>query len=45
MMRNIRKVLVLCALFLMSALAAPVPAHADSYPNVRIFNFGVNITF
>lgn len=36
MMRNIRKVLVLCALFLMSALAAPVPAHADSYPNVRI---------
>lgn len=36
MMRNIRKALVLCALFLMSALAAPVPAHADSYPNVRI---------
>lgn len=35
-MRNIRKVLVLCALFLMSALAAPVPAHADSYPNARI---------
>lgn len=35
-MRNVRNVVLLCALLLACALAAPVSAYADSYPHVRI---------
>lgn len=36
MKRNVREILVLCALLLVFSLAVPAFAYADSYPNVRI---------